>query len=416
MELRAEDIQPLHQILISLMLGMLVGLQRQWADPSLGGIRTFPFIALLGTTCAVISEKIGTWMMGLGFFAILCLIILGNLIKRFPGELRTHSRLGTELAMLLVFMAGAMVRIGPTWLAAALAGIVAVVLHAKIELHGMASRFNEKELKAIMQFTLISLVIFPLVPNESLGPMKIFNPRDVWLMVVLIVAISLGGYIIYKFFGRKAGILLGGILGGIISSTATTVTQAKMNRQDSDKSWTCALVIIVAWATVYIRLAFEVGLVAPSFGKIWFPLLTLFVAAIVPVPFLWKKASQQRGMPLQSNPTELKTAFVLAALYSVILFAVAFAKKYAGTEGLYITAFLSGITDMDAITLSTSRLVENGTLIPEEGWRTIVIAVISNTTFKGLIARFWGGKVFFRILLVPWTIAMAAGIALLIFF
>lgn len=410
-----QDLHPFHQLIISLILGLIVGLQRQWADSPLGGIRTFSLISLFGTVCALIAEKYGLWIIIAGLFGISVAIIAGHLQKNINHDSTEHSGLVTELAMLLMFCSGVLVHVGPVWLAATLAGLLAVILQAKLELHGLAKRFSEKEIKAIMQFVLISLVIFPILPNQTYGPLDVFNPHEAWLMVVIIVAISLSGYIIYKFMGEKAGMIISGILGGVISSTATTMSYSKLSKNQITNIPLNAIVVLVAWTTVYIRLILEVLVAAPTFQAAWLPLGGMLLISTLSTAWVWKRSrTNQLGMPIQNNPTELKTAITFGVLYVIILFAVAFSKKYFGDSALAIVAVISGITDVDAITLSTSRLVETGKLLPQQGWPIIIIACMSNILFKGTLARLVGGKVFFKAIFVPWFCSLIAGAVILL--
>ena len=279
----------------------------------------------------------------------------------------------------------------------------------------MAKRFSDKEIRAIMQFVLISLVIFPIVPNQTFGPLAVLNPHDIWLMVVIIVAVSLSGYIAYKFQGEGAGVILGGILGGVISSTATTMSYSRRASEAAVAVPRSAVVVAIAWTAVYIRLLLEIIAAAPSFHAAWLPLCVMFLASALSTLWLWKRLEGSReGMPTQGNPAELKTALTFGALYAAILFAVAFSKTYFGSGGLTLVAVLSGVTDMDAITLSTSRLVAAGKLLPQEGWPIIIIAGMSNVFFKGAIAGFVGGRAFFKALLLPWLCSLVAGALLLL--
>ena len=408
------DIHPFHKLLISLALGLLVGLQRQWADSPLGGIRTFSFISLLGAVCAILAEKTGNWLIAAGLVSVAALGIAGKWLRKNDRTAAEHTSLGNELAMLLVFLSGVLVQIGPIWFAATLAALVAILLHWKPELHGIVARFDAGEVKAIMQFALISLVILPIVPDQTLDPLQVVNLHDIWIMVVIIVAISLSGYIVYKFFGEKAGIFLGGILGGVISSTATTISHAKMNEASRDIRWECLLIILLAWATVYVRLSIEILIISTSLAAILWPFGILFVVSLLPVVILWRKASGLKGMPVQGNPAELKTALTFAVLYAVILFAVAIAKKHTAIFGLVAVSAFSGLTDMDAITLSTARLFKEGKLTPDEAMKIIIIAIMSNTVFKGAMVRIWGGSQLFRVIFIPWLAVLIVGLGIAI--
>ncbi|MEZ0223310.1 MAG: MgtC/SapB family protein [Alphaproteobacteria bacterium] len=410
-----EDIHPFQQLIISLILGLLVGLQRQWADSPLGGIRTFALISLLGTVCALLADKYGAWVVATGFLGTIAAMVAGDIVKKGKIDSEAHSGLVTEFAMMLMFATGALVHIGPAWLAAALAGSLAVILQAKIELHGIVSRFTAKEVRAIMQFVLISLVILPLVPDQSYGPFNALNPHQTWLMVVLMVAISLAGYIIYKFYGAKAGILLGGILGGLISSTATTLTYAKRSKEDSKGAFQNVIIILIAWGMLYCRVGVEIAVVAPQFHAVWIPLGIMFLASALPTLWLWRKSgNHHKGMPKQDNPTDLGMAILFGFLYSAVLFAATFAKSYFGTSGLMVVGVLSGLTEIDAITLSTARMVATGSLKQPDAWPVIISAILANTVFKGGLVAVWGGKPMLRKIALPLAATVVTALALLI--
>ncbi|MGZ8901865.1 MAG: MgtC/SapB family protein, partial [Limisphaerales bacterium] len=282
-------------------------------------------------------------------------------------------------------------------------GTAAVLLHFKPELHSIARRLEDPDFRAIMQFVLITLVILPILPSKQYGPFNVLNPYKIWLMVVLIVGISLGGYIIYKFFGQKAGTLAGGILGGLISSTATTVSYARRTAKAPEASALAALVIMVASTIVFARVLIIIGASAPHFLRIAAgPIGTVLGGlAMVCLVMWWISSKEATEMPEQGNPSELKAALIFAGLYALVLLAVAWAKANFGTEGLYVVAILSGLTDMDAITLSLSDMVAQKQIDPVTGWRLILVAAMSNLVFKaGTVAMLGSRKLLGRIALL----------------
>ncbi len=407
---------PILQLLVSLGLGLLVGLQRQWADAPLGGVRTFALTAMLGTVCAVLAESYGIWIVPAGFAGVTATVVVGNLIRKNGKDLENETGMSTEIGMLLIYGIGVLVHEGPLWLAASTAGALAVILQMKIELHSFAERFTADELKAIMQFVLITLVILPLVPNEVFGPYDVLNPREVWLMVVLIVGISLAGYIVYKFFGENAGLLLGGFLGGLISSTATTVSYSRRSSEAPSGAVHHAALIAIAWTTLYGRVFVEVLVAAPAFRAIWIPLGALLAVSIGVTFWMRSRISASKAkLPPQGNPSEFRTGFVFAGLYTVVVLAVAFAKEQYGKSGLMVVAVLSGITDVDAITLSTSRLVHGGKLSQTEGWHVILMAILANVFFKGVMASVIGGRTLARQLVPVWLATLVTGGLLVLF-
>lgn len=370
------------QLGIALGLGLLVGLQRESVASRLAGVRTFPLVTMFGTISALLAQSFGGWITAAGLIALATLIFVSK-----QAELKTEAPdpgLTTEIALLLMFGVGAYLVIGHREIAIIVGAGTAVLLHFKGQLHGAVAKLSEKDLKAIMQFALISMVILPILPNQTYGPYAVLNPRNIWLMVVLIVGISLSGYIVYKFFGEKAGLLLGGILGGLISSTATTVSYARRTANAPDASRSAAIVVLIASGIVFARVILEIATVAPSFLKVavW-PLVIMMLAISVVVGVMWFWWRDQiNEMPTQDNPSELKSAFLFGLLYAFILLAVAWTKDNFGNKGLYFVAGLSGLTDVDAITLSTSQLVNLNRLNTDQGWRLIVIATMSNLIFK----------------------------------
>jgi len=294
---------------------------------------------------------------------------------------------------------------------------VAVLLQFKPELHGFAEKLGDADLRAIMQFVLITCIILPVLPNRTYGPLGVLNPFEIWLMVVLIVGLSLGGYIIYKFLGRDAGILLGGLLGGAISSTATTVSYARSARGDALATRAAAAVILIASTVMYARMLVVVAIVSPDFvSAIAWPVVILALLTLAPALLLWFRIRRHPApIPEQGNPTQLKSAVVFGLMYALVLLALAAAKHYVGGYGLYVVAGLSGLTEMDAITLSTARMSRDDPLVAVEGWRILVIAGMANVVSKTALAGLLGGK---RLLLQVGTLFAisllgAAGLLLL---
>jgi uncharacterized membrane protein (DUF4010 family) len=382
------------QLAVALGLGLLVGLQRERTAREVAGIRTFALITVFGTLSAQLASALGGWVVAAGFVATAGLLAAANLVWA-----RTHEKNGreaepgqtTEFAALVMFAAGALVVLGPISVPVVLGGAVAVLLHLKESLHGMAGRIGERDFRAIMQFVLISLVILPVLPDRELGPYGVLNPFEVWLMVVLIVGLSLAGYVAYKLLGRDAGTALAGALGGLISSTATTASYARRSRGGEQErgAFLPALVVMIASTVVYARVLVEVAAVAAfRFRDLAPPLAAMLGwAALVAAAGWWFGRGDASELPEQENPAELKGALLFGLLYAAVLLAVAWARDRFGTAGLYAVAVISGLTDVDAITLSTSRLVAGGAVEAATGWRAILLASLSNLAFKaGIVA------------------------------
>lgn len=383
---------------ISLGLGLLVGLQRQHHNASMAGIRTFPLITLFGSVSALLAATFGGWVIAAGIISIAIVILTGNYLRSKAEP--TNAGQTTELAMLLMYGVGVYVMQGSTTLSVVLGGSVAVLLQLKGTLHRFVERIGQEDMKAIMQFAVISLVILPILPDKTFGPYNVLNLQDIWLMVVLIVGIGLLGYFAYKFFGEKAGTVLGGILGGLISSTATTVTYARRTKQASQGIMLATIVIFIASMVSVIRVVSEIAFIAPrSLPEVLppFAAFCLFMILLAAVSYFIKRSEEEK-MPEQENPAHFKTALIFGLIYAAVTLATAFAKDKFGSSGVYGVAIISGLTDVDAITLSTSRLMHGGSLGANTGWRIIMVAVLSNLAFKAALTGFLGSmKLFVRV-------------------
>lgn len=407
------EANPFVQLGISLLLGLLVGLQRQRTEASVGGIRTFPLIAAFGTLCGLLAIEHGGWIIAAGLIALAALLVVSNFMLARGGD--TDAGQTTEVAALLLYGIGVYVVFGELAVAVALGGAVAVLLHYKDLLHAFAAKIGERDVTAIMQFVLITLVILPVLPNQAYGPYAVLNPFQIWLMVVLIVGISLIGYIAHKLFGAREGAALGGLIGGLVSSTATTVSFARRTTATPKGSGLAALVIMIASGSVFARVIAEVGVVAPGhFRQIVPPLAAMLAVCVVIATALYLHTRDHHAaMPEQGNPADLRTAIIFGGMYALIVFVVAATKTEFGERGLYLVALLSGLTDMDAITLSTSQLVNQGRLETETAWRMILLASLSNLTFKGALVAVLGSRALFRDIAVAFGFAIVAGAAML---
>jgi uncharacterized membrane protein (DUF4010 family) len=406
----------------ALGLGIIVGLQRERSGSPLAGIRTFPLVALFGCLSAFLALEFGGWIIAAGILAIAALITIGYLELKTdesaaPQNATDKPGLTTEVAMLVMFALGAYIANGQLGIAAAIGGTVAVLLHLKPQMHSVARRLEDPDFKPIMQFVLITLVVLPILPNKGYGPFQILNPFKIWLMVVLIVGISLAGYLIYKFLGERIGTIAGGLLGGLISSTATTVSFARQTKQAPDRSKAAALVIMLASSIVFARILILIGATSPQLlSRSWEPFGALFVMLLLICFVLWRTTTaDETKLPPQENPSQLKTALIFGGLYAVILMATAGAKEYFGAQGLYVVAVLSGLTDMDAITLSLSQIVNVQQVNPQTGWRLIMIASLSNLAFKTGVVAFLGSRKLLARISVLFAIAFAIGLGIILF-
>ncbi len=378
---------------ISLLLGGLVGLQRQHVEAPLGGVRTFPLITVFGSLCAILADRFGGWVVAAGLLALVLVIVVGSRHARSESDRGITS----ETAMLVMFAVGALCVSGPMIIAIAAGAGVAVLLQFKPQLHGVVMKLGDADIKAIMQFVLITFIILPVLPNQTYDPFEVLNPHQIWLMVVLVVGISLGGYISYKFLGQHAGLFLSGLLGGMISSTATTASYSRRTMKQPAMVPAAATVIFLATGVSFVRVLLEVAVVSRGLLPVAAPpLVGMAGVSLLLALIVWRKGRwPSEEMPTQGNPSELKSAVLFGLLYGVVLVSVAASKEHLPDAGLYAIAAMSGLADLDAITLSTARLFEAQRLSAESAASSILIAALANLVFKAGLVWFMGDRKLF---------------------
>lgn len=398
---------------ISLGLGLLVGLQRERAGSRVAGFRTFTLIALLGTLSGLLAETLGAWVVAGGLLSLAAVLVVANVIKLHEGDIAPSMT--TEIAALVMYCVGVYVVLGHRSVAIVVGGAVAVMLYAKPILHGLVRRMGEGEMRGLIQFALVALVILPLLPDEPYGPFKVLNPRQIWWMVVLVSGISLSGYVAFRLLGDRNAAVVAGLLGGVISSTATTVSYARRAAHAEGQVAAATLVIMLASTVVYARVLLEVSIVARSvLPSVAPPIAVMMAAALVQSALAWRHArTVKTRLDPGDNPSELRSAITFGVLFAAVLLAVAAAKEYFGDRGIYAVAAVSGLTDMDAITLSTSRMSAEGMLATGTAWRAIVVAAIANLVFKGGIVAALGGRVLAGRIAALFGINILVGLVLL---
>lgn len=405
---------------VSLGLGLLVGLQRERADSAIAGFRTFALITLLGTLCAMLAETFapsGVWLLAGGLLAIAGATAVGNLVRSRESAASSPG-ITTEVAALLMFIVGASLWTHPLHVGVALGVSVALLLHLKDRMHAFAGRLSERDMHAIMQFCAVAFVVLPLLPDRTFDPLGVLNPRHIWWMVVLVVSISLAGYVALKFAGARAGLVLGGLIGGLVSSTATTASYSRRASERPDAAPAALLAVLLAQCVLFARVLVEIFVVAKDQAR-WLAPPVLILGAVSMLTtlgvYFWAQRSLS-AMPEPANPTELKSALWFGLMYAIVLACVAASERFLGDKGVLAVASLSGLTDLDAITLSTSRLVAQGELGAPTAWRAILLAILSNTLFKLGLMRVLGGPRLFRLALWPTVAVVGAGVLVLVLY
>lgn len=410
--LQGSGIEALPQFITSLAIGLLIGLERERNPSAKAGLRTFALVALFGTLTAMLANKTGSsWLLVAGLCIVGVMIIAAYFNS--PGEDHDPGTT-TVAALLLCYALGALVWYDQARLAIMLAITTTILLYFKPELRGMSQRLTRRDLVSVLQFLVLSFIVLPILPDQNYGPYGAFNPYQAWMMVVLISGLSLAGYAALHWTGHRYGPPLLGFLGGLVSSTATTLAYARHGRTNENMVHLSAAVILIASQVVLLRLLVISAVISPAvLPSLLLPMGTGLVFGVLATLLLWRKLNSSADLPKPSsaNPTEFSVALSFALIYVVVLLAAAWLSDIFGNKGLYAVAAISGLTDVDPITLSSLRLFELDKLSAKHAVMSVAIAFLTNMLLKFGLVFFIGGKSLAKHVL-PGFAAMSAGVAL----
>lgn len=393
-----------------LLMGLLIGLEREHSqreDESLfAGVRTFPLITLTGFLAALVARAGHEWVLPVALAGVSALAV-GSYVMTARG---IHHGATTEFVALLAFILGALAALNYLLAAATFAVATALILSLKAPLHELAKKIQRDEMFAVVKFGVVSVIILPLLPNQLYGPFEVLNPRLIWWLVVLISAVSMVGYVLMRIWGARGGIAVTSFLGGLASSTASTVGLSQQSRQAAGAGRYFALGILIASTIMFARVLFLASVVEPRVAKL--------LAAPIAFPIglgaglaLWLARKQGNLVDVQlnvRNPMELGKAIQFALLFAVVLFVARAAHHYFGSAGIYLASTLAGLADVDAITVSAARLSRDEVVPLSTGAAAVLLASGANTLVKGLIACFIGGPPLRRYLLPAFSVLFLA--------
>lgn len=402
----------------ALLIGVLIGLQREHADSSedhklFAGIRTFALISLLGATGALVADLLDATSAFMGLIAVLGLLVgIAYAIQAHKYDSYGQT---TEVAALLTALVGAVSYIHSVELATALGVAVTVLLAVKWEMRSLVEIITKEDIYATLQFAVITAIVLPILPNQTYGPppLDVLNPHKIWRMVVFISGINFLGYVLVKVVGPQRGIGLSGLLGGLASSTANTLSFSQRSKSEPDLAKPFATAIIIGWAVMFVRVLFEVAVInAELLYTLWPPIVVMGVLGVVYAIYLYFSQSALDEEEFEiSNPFELAPAIKFGLLYAIILLVSKAAQTYLGVGGFYLSSFLAGLADVDAITLSVADLtLKPATITLEMAERAIVLAVISNTLVKGGMVLSLGSHVLRRIVWPVFVLMLGTGL------
>jgi uncharacterized membrane protein (DUF4010 family) len=415
--LQNNGIELLPKFLTSIAIGLLIGLERERNPSAKAGLRTFALVALFGTMMGMLGDHLDiSWLVIAGLIAV-ALTIIAAYLGDEPDKPDADPGTTTVIALLLCYALGVMIWLDMSKLAVMLAIGITALLYFKPELRGFSQRLTRRDLVAVLQFSVLTFIVLPILPDQNYGPYGAFNPHQAWLMVVLISGLSLAGYTALHIVGTRYGAPLLGFFGGLVSSTATTLIYSKHGKASPALANLAAMVIVIASMVVLLRLLVMSSIVAfgalPGLAPVYAGgLIAGFIASI----YAWKQTSkgQELLLPATSNPAELHTALGFGLLYVVVLVGSAWMADLAGSQGLYALALVSGLTDVDAIALSSLRLFNLGQLSEEQTVTAIAIAFLSNIAFKFGMVVFIAGPALARQVAIGFG-AIAGGVLLGLF-
>ncbi|NPA52822.1 MAG: MgtC/SapB family protein [Aquificae bacterium] len=415
-----ETYRLLFQIVFSGILGLIIGLEREHRIKSKGkeifaGIRTFPFITIFGTLASYINDTYIEGFLLLSFGGLVVLTII-NFYLEYPKD----PGATTEIATFLAFVLGILVYYQYYYVAAFLAIFITLLLALKPALEEFARKISYEDIIAIIKFALITVVIYPLLPDKHFGAFDAFNPKEIWKVVVIVSTLDFLGYLLIRWKGAKT-IWITGLIGGIISSTAVSFDLSKKARKYPEISQSALFGIALAWLIMNIRVLILTAVI--NFELMLHLLFPLTIASILYIGVLIYQYTRERH-PFSSetqkqinfkNPFELYNALQFGVIYALILFSIKALQFYFGDKGIYIASFLSGVIDVDAITLSLASLSQKGSLDLDIAVKGVLIAVVSNDIFKYFYVYIFGND-YLRKNMLPYLFIMIiiAGIYLLI--
>jgi uncharacterized membrane protein (DUF4010 family) len=401
---------------IALFIGALIGIEREKRkmeeDAGLGGIRTFILLAMAGAASAWISSQLGApWI-----FVATLLLASGFVMAGYVLTVRSgvaEPGLTTEVGALVTVLLGGLVMFGWPGLAVGLGIITAAVLAFKAPLHGLVKKVGEEDLYAALTLLIATFIILPVLPNRDLDPLHALNPRQLWMLVILIAALSEVGYIAVRALGEARGTAITGFFGGLVSSTAVTLSFARKSKEQGAQPDALAAGILLAWLVMVLRiLVLVVAVHRPLLGYVTLPIGVIGGVTLAASVFYLRGSAGRKatdGVPLR-NPFSLTAAVRFALFFAVILLLVAAVQKYMPPQGVYLVAGLAGLTDVDAITLSMARMARDGGG-EELAARAVTIAAVTNTAIKGGMVVMLGSRDLARRLVPAAVIILVLGLA-----
>ncbi|HUL75456.1 MAG TPA: MgtC/SapB family protein [Vicinamibacterales bacterium] len=377
------DLTALWNLTVAVLGGLGIGIEREWSGHAAGarahfaGVRTFTLLALASGLAGWL------WSAGAQGPALILLAGMGALIvAAYFAASRRDVDGTTEVAAFVVMAAGVLAGSGNNRVAAGIMAVTLLLLVEKSRLHSFVAKLDREEIRAAVRFAVMATVILPLLPEGPYGPFGGIRPRALWALVLLFSGLSFVGFAARRTFGRNRGYAIAGTLGGMISSTGATLTMAELSRKKPEIGRALASGALGANTVLFPRVLFSSLILAPALAQALWP--ACVVPALIGVALTMRGlrgAHAVERLEREKNPLQFKAAIQMTLFFQLVLFAVWFATSRLGTQGLYGSAVVLGLVEMDALTISMARLTASGTAA-EITARAVTIGIISNTIVK----------------------------------
>jgi uncharacterized membrane protein (DUF4010 family) len=418
---------PFLDFAIALFIGALVGIEREkkastGESRGIGGLRTFILFAEAGAVAAWLAVRLAAPWIFIGAGLCVTAAVLTGYLVHVRAHPAAHG-LTTEIAAIVVYLLGGTTLFGYPALAVALAIATSALLAYKEPLHGLVGRLGQDDLYAGLKLLIATFIILPVLPNKTVDPWGALNPYTMWWLVILISGLSLVGYVASRWLGTGHGIPLTGLFGGLVSSTAVSLSFARRSRDEEGTAGLAdalAAGLLLSWTVMFVRVLVAVAVV--NFELLHFlaaPLAAMGLPTLAGAVWLYRNsrsasaAAQAEAVPLK-NPFSLRSAIKFALFFTLVLLGVKLAQKHFPAEGLYLVAGLAGSTDVDAITLSVAEQAK-GVIAPRVAVTAITLAILANTLVKcGFVVVLGAGPLKKRILAASGIIVAAGAVALLV--
>lgn len=389
---------------VAIVAGLAVGIEREWSGHAAGpaarfaGARTFLLLGLVGGIAGWLARG-GADVLAfvtLGGGAALTVAAYVMAARRGAGDVEGT----TEVAALAVLALGTAAGLGFPLLTSAATSVMVLALAEKTRIREWVRRIGERELAATLEFAVLALVVLPLLPTGPYGPYGSIQPRTLWSIVLLISGLSFAGYVARRGLGPAAGYALTGLLGGIVSSTAVTLTFASQSRRQPAASAALAWGVVAASAMVVPRVLIVATALNPAVAVavLWYCTPPLIVSLAFVAWILWHRRNGRAPDAEPEDhrsPLRLASAIRLALVFQAALIAVPYIRQIWGAEGVLTSALVLGVTDIDALVLSMARLATSPETVPLAA-RGIVVGLVASAVFKISLALVIGSPAFRR--------------------